>query len=90
MKYTATFFDSNETEHNVHFSCRSDSRIKTLFMKTVTETADYMRKNRIASGDIEYCYDLPNLWRNGCVGFISVANYTIYLSRDDVNAYIAC
>lgn len=82
MKYTATIITETK-EHDITFSVRSDARVKTVFEKTIRECAAYMRENGIAAGDICYTAQLPNIWKNGGVGFISIDNKVVVLYRED-------
>ena len=78
MKYIATIFDEKEQEHAIEFTVRGGASNRTIFQRTVENVAAYLRKNKMASGDIRYTIELPN-WSNGFFGFICVSGYTVYL-----------
>ena len=83
MKYSTVFYDSNEKQHTVDFSCRVDARQRTIFEKAVNETAIYMRKKKIVSGTVSYVAEFPNIWTNGGIGFIAINNIPVSLISEN-------
>lgn len=82
MKYTATII-TEKAEHDVAFSVRSDARTKTVFEKAIRECIAFMRANDIVKGNVCYTAQLPNVWSNGGIGFISIDNKVVVLYRED-------
>ena len=86
MKYYIDYLDTKtgmDGEAGV-ISCRSDASMKTLIRKA----ADAVR---IAVG-LERCSyraELPNVWLNGGVGYLSIDEHIIvYVRRTDNEIYI--
>ena len=81
MKYTAYYYD-NEQEHKVEVSVRRHAKLLTIFRKIGKAVAYDMFEKRIAKGQVEIMYDLPNVWTNGCLGWLSVGHHNVTIVEE--------
>lgn len=52
----------------INVSVRQNAKLQTVFVKCMNEIGRKLIKNGIIPETARYQYDLPNIWRNGCVG----------------------
>lgn len=70
MKYVAEFYLNNK-EHNVEFNFYGYKN-KNLFFKAAKEVVNHIYNNELENDVYTCTIDLPNVWRNGAVGYIAL------------------
>lgn len=86
MRYLA-YTDDGEYEYQANVKIRSDARIETVYVRLADELIGKLRRNGKHRHDTFVIHmDLPNVWRNDCVGsvWMTAGNdlYDVYAYRD--------
>lgn len=89
MKYTVRAVNRwADDAHDNEVSIRSDASLRTQYLRFARAAASSIyRDGATAERSYEYGIDLPNVWRNGCVGAIWLTMggefYDVQVTRAD-------
>lgn len=88
MKYDV-FTIVDDVEYSATVSVRSDARMKTVFHKCAEEIAQVLWKSKAIPETVSLTMDLPNVWRNGCVGYLGVGGHCVTITQEN-GCTLAC
>ena len=68
MKYTVTAHVTESVEVVKEISIRTGAKMGTVFQRCMVEIGRELIERKVIAPSTQYQYDLPNIWRNGCLG----------------------
>lgn len=82
MKYNV-YANVNDVDYSATVAVRRDAKKKTVFLKCAEAIAKELWAAKAIPEKVSISWDLPNIWRNGYVGFLAVGGNVIVIEEEN-------